>query len=158
VAQINYPQNYQGPQAPNPNLPPMQPTPYAPWPTMQPMQQPTVNVAMDRRQMPGTPTPELIQIIQVLRESPYPAQREWASNTLSTYEWRAHPEVVQVLLQAAQQDPAAIVRASCVYSLGRMNAASEPVVSTLYTLRNDADPRVRQEVEQALVRLGVGRQ
>ena len=60
---------------------------------------------------------------------------------------------MQLLLQAAQQDPAATVRASCVYSLAHMNAASEPVVSTLYMLRNDGDPRVRQEVEQALVRL-----
>ena len=111
---------------------------------------------MDRRQplTSGTANADLVQVLKVLRESPYPAQREWASNTLGTYDWRSHPEVVQVLLHGAQQDPAATVRASCVYSLGHMNAASEPVVSTLYTLRNDGDPRVRQEVEQALVRLG----
>jgi len=164
LAQTNYPQNYQGPQAPNPYAPQMQQMPQQPLQPIQysplPNQQQMVNQAMERRQVSGplVSSPELLQVIKVLRESPYPAQREWASNTMATYDWRAHPEVVQVLLQGAQQDPAATVRASCVYSLGRMNAASEPVVSILYTLRNDGDPRVRQEVEQALVRLGVNRQ
>ena len=160
VAQINYPQNYQGPQPPNPMTPqmqqPIQPIQYNP----AAMQQPAVNMAMDRPRQTQTQqaaNQELVQVIQVLRESPYPAQREWASNTLSTYDWRVHPEVVQVLLQGAQQDPAATVRASCAYSLGRMNAASEPVITTLHTLRNDGDPRVRHEVEQALIRLGASR-
>lgn len=154
VAQANFPPLYAGSQTPNPAAPqvrqPIQPAQYnagaAP---------PAPNLAVERRPTPltGAPSAELAQILKVLRESPYPAQREWASNTLGTYDWRAHPEIVQLLLQAAQQDPAATVRASCVYSLAHMNAASEPVISTLYMLRNDADSRVRQEVEQALVRL-----
>jgi hypothetical protein len=124
-----------------------------------PAAQPTFNPAMDRRQAPisANPAMDMAQILQVLRASPYPAQREWAANTLSTYDWRGHPEAVQTLLQAAKEDPAATVRASCVYSLGRMNAASEPVITTLSMLRNDGDPRVRQEVEQALARLGANR-
>ncbi len=122
-----------------------------------PANQPTNNPAMDRRQAPGTQSQEQTQAMQALRDSPYPAQREWAANTLGTYDWRAHPEVVQVLLSAAQQDAAATVRSACVYSLAHMNAASEPVMSVLYGLRNDGDPRVRQEVDQALVRLGAAR-
>ena len=154
---VNYPQNYQGPQAPNPFAQhPIQPVQYQ----QVVMPQPAINVAMDRRLMPAPAVnnQELSQLLQVLRESPYPAQREWAANSLSTYDWRAHPELVQVLLQVAQQDPAAVVRASCVYSLGRMNAACEPVITTMYTLRNDGDPRVRQEVEQTLTRLGANKQ
>ncbi len=170
VAQTNFPANYQGPQPPNPmyqqgqqQYPPMQYNPasaqYNPAPAQyNPASAPqapvnAISLATERRMVPGAnQDPE--QFMKVLRESPYPAQREWASNTLSTFDWRAHPEIVQILLQVAQQDPAATVRASCVYSLGRMNAASEPVMSLLNTLRNDGDPRVRQEVEQALIRLG----
>jgi hypothetical protein len=123
-------------------------------------QQPATNSAMDRRNAPvaDTPDPAVAQLVKVLHESAYPAQREWAANTLATYDYRVHPDIVLVLLEIAQHDPAATVRASCVYSLGRMKAASEPVISTLYTLRNDGDARVRQEVEQALARLGVKRQ
>jgi len=122
---------------------------------------PVNNPAMDRRQSSaaGASGSELERIIQVLRESSYPAQREWAANTLATYDSRDRPDVVQLLMTVAQQDPAATVRAACVYSLGRTKSASEPVLNVLYTLRNDSDPRVREEVERALVRLaGTGKQ
>jgi hypothetical protein len=153
--------NYQGPQPPNPTplpiQPPVQPIQYSPVPAPQP----AANPAMDRRQAPGDAPraaaaagSELPQIVHVLRESPYPAQREWASYALATYDWRAHPDIVQALLVTAQRDPAGTVRAACIYSLGRMNAASEPVISLMHNLRNDSDPRVRQEVERALAQFG----
>lgn len=142
----------------------VQPAQYTPAPqgnAQIPAAQPLVNQAMDRRSTPasavGNPQ-EIAQLLQVLRESPYPAQREWAANSLATFDWRLHPEVVQALITSAQQDPAATVRAGCVYGLARMNAASEPVLAALQTLRNDGDNRVRQEVEQALIRLGVKQQ
>jgi hypothetical protein len=161
MAQVNFPQNYQGPQPPNPfgnqgqqQMPPQyQPQQYQP----APMSQPSTNSATERHMVPGA-NADASQFMQVLRESPYPAQREWASNTLSTFDWRSHPEIVQLLLQVAQQDPTPTVRASCIFSLGRMNAASEPVIAILNTLRADGDPRVRQEVEQALYRMGATKQ
>ncbi len=156
VAQTNFPANYQGPQPPNPfhtqAQQQVQPTQYSPAPAPQATINPVITVS-ERRMVPGA-SQDPAEFMKALRESPYPAQREWASSTLSTFDSRAHPEIVQLLLQVAQQDPAATVRASCVYSLGRMNAASEPVMSILKALRNDGDPRVRQEVEQALIRLG----
>jgi len=140
-------------------LPPAQPMQYHAATPQSPMQAslPLTNPAMDRRQAPVTApaNPELPQILRVMRESAYPAQREWAAYALATYEWRSQPGVVRALMQTAQQDPAATVRAASVYSLGRMNASSEPVVNLFYSLRSDNDPRVRQEVEQALARLGV---
>ena len=60
-------------------------------------------------------------------------------------------------MQIGQQDPAATVRAACVYTLARMKAASEPVVNLFYTLRSDNDPRVRQEADQALARMDLER-
>lgn len=113
-----------------------------------------VNAAMDRR----TQQPEsqaVSNLVQVLYDSAYPAQREWAAQTLATYDHRNHPQVLQALCTAARQDPAATVRAGCVYSLSRLNIQGEPVLSTLQTLRTDTDPRVRQEVDEAYQRLGV---
>ena len=134
--------------APMPYPPPMaQPQPMMP---QQPIQQ------VGHQQQPAQPSTaqQVEQLIKVLRESPYPAQREWAAQSLTSFEWRAHPHIVPSLLQSASQDPAGSVRAGCVYCLGRMQAAVEPVFTTLHAMRNDIDPRVRQEVQQSLVRLG----
>jgi HEAT repeat protein len=158
--QVTYPANYSGPLPPNP-VPAQAPS----------MIQPTGfnpavngNPAMDRRPTPGAAGAaapagadaiNLGQLINVLQESPYPAQREWAAANLATFDWRVYPHLPQVLVQAARQDSAPTVRAAAVYSLSRMNLQSEPVLSTLQALRGDADPRVRQEVEQAFVRMGM---
>ena len=150
---MNFARQYQGPQAPNPVGPgPIMPAAYAPmpYPPMMP-QQPVQQAAY---QQPSAPAAQVDQLIKVLRESPYPAQREWAAQSLTSFEWRTHPHIVPNLLQSASQDPAASVRAGCVFCLGRMQAAVEPVFNTLNSMRNDIDPRVRQEVQQTLVRLG----
>lgn len=139
---------YAGPMPPqNPFAPPMMPTmPTMPMAQVQPvnyqapMPQPTMNQQIE-------------QMIKLMRESPYPSQREVAAQSLANFDWKAHPHIVPALLQGASQDPAASVRAGCVSCLGRMGAALEPVMTTLQTMRNDIDPRVRQEVEQALGRL-----
>jgi hypothetical protein len=162
----NFSRQYVGPQAPNPFAAnPAVQTGYAPapYPPMVPMhammpQQPTMQpVAHQQQPVPSqqqTITQQVEQLIKVMRESPYPAQREWAAQSLTSFEWRAHPQIVPALLQSASHDPAASVRAGCVYCLGRMQAAVEPVFGTLYAMRNDIDPRVRAEVEQAVTRLG----
>jgi hypothetical protein len=162
----NMSRQYVGPQAPNPFAAnPSVQTGYAPapYPPMAPMhammpQQPTMQPVAHQQQ----PVPmqhqaimqQVEQLIKVMRESPYPAQREWAAQSLTSFEWRAHPQIVPALIQSASQDPAASVRAGCVYCLGRMQAAVEPVFGTLHAMRNDTDLRVRAEVEQALGRLG----
>ena len=154
--QVSYPATYAGPQAPNPVA-------------QQPIQQaqfvqPAVgfNPAMDRRvvqasaqQLAASDSNTLANLVRVLQESPYPAQREWAATNLSTFDWRVHPHLTQVLVQTARQDSVASVRAAAIYSLSRMNVQSEPVLGTLHALRGDADPRVRQEVEQAYIRMGL---
>lgn len=157
---------YQGPQPPNPVQGQVQPAIY---PQQMPAGAMLDNPAMDRRgapqsvpqqqsQLPMTNTVELAHFFQVLKESPYPAQREWAANNLSTVDVRQHPEVVAILLDCAKRDPAATVRAGCVYNLSRLGVNSEPIVNTLNMLRQDSDARVRQEVEQAFQRMGVNKQ
>lgn len=113
------------------------------------------NPAMDRPSMLASYGSILAQVISVLRESPFPAQREWAASTLATYDWRTQPHVLSALLNAAQHDPAGSVRASCAFSLGKMNANVEQVRTALQALSTDSDPRVRQEAAQALRRFGV---
>src|SRR5262249_49613587 len=81
-----------------------------------------------------------------LKESMCPSQREWAASRLAEFDARTQPAVVDVLVRAAKEDPAAIVRAACVRSLARMGVASQ-VAATLQALKSDADPRVAQEAE-----------
>jgi hypothetical protein len=90
------------------------------------------------------------QLLAALRDSLYPSEREVAAERLAGYKWQSEPEVVQALVQAARHDPAPLVRAGCVRSLGRMKANTIHVVNAVQALKADTDPRVRQEVEQAL--------
>ncbi len=150
----NYARQYMGPLPPqNPFGPPM-PAGYL-YPPMMP-QQPMIQPAgyQQMMQTPAAQTQQVEQLIKVMRENAYPAQREWAAQMLASYEWRMHPQIVPALLQSAAQDPAATVRAGCVTCLGRMQAAVEPVFGTLHAMRSDIDPRVRSAVEQAFVQLG----
>jgi HEAT repeat protein len=71
---------------------------------------------------------------------------------LGTCDWRSNPQVVQLLLTTAREDPAAMVRAAAVGTLGRMGVTTEAVQAACHQLKSDADPRVRQEAEQALIR------
>jgi hypothetical protein len=163
IAQVNYPSNYQGPMPPNPmigsNMPPM---PYQqpmqpPMPYQQPMLQ-YGNPAMDRPGMApaGQGAGSISHMLGTLRDSISPAERELAALNLCHQDWRSHPEIVQVLLSSARQDPAATVRAGCIHSLAMQNLHTEPVLTTLNALKGDPDPRVRQEAEQALIRLSGG--
>ena len=61
--------------------------------------------------------------------------------------------MVQALVTAAREDPAATVRAGCAYNLGRMRVATDPVLATLEQLKTDRDPRVRSDADHALARL-----
>jgi hypothetical protein len=93
------------------------------------------------------------QLIQTLRDALYPSQREYAAEALAALDWRTHPQVFDALLTAARDDPAATVRMTCVRCLSSMNVNSSLVAMTFESLKSDSDPRVRNEVEQALAKL-----
>jgi hypothetical protein len=95
----------------------------------------------------------LQQLQAMLRDSLYPSQREWAADRLSLHDWRVEPQVLDSLMTAAREDPAPMVRAGCVRSLGKMKANTVPVVAVIQAMRGDSDPRVREEVDQALATL-----
>jgi hypothetical protein len=93
------------------------------------------------------------EMVMTLRGSLYPSQREWAADRLSGFDWRMQPEVVEALVSVGRCDPAPLVRAGCLRALAKMHAASVPAIGLARDLRNDADVRVRQEAEQALLAL-----
>lgn len=98
--------------------------------------------------------PQMIhQLMQTLREGLYPSQREMAAEALAALDCRAFPQVFEVVLGAAKDDPAPTVRATCIRCLGNLNLPPTVLMMTLQTLKADADPRVRLEAEQALARL-----
>ncbi len=101
---------------------------------------------------PGSPY-DLSPLVAVLRESLYPSQREDAAEQLGAMDWRRQPEVVDILVERARDDPAPTVRAECVRSLGRLKANTLPAVEAVKFLQSDVDVRVRHEAEDAYATL-----
>jgi len=163
------PMGYQGPMPPSPvgnmqgyPMPMPQPQPYPmpmmaqPYPMpMMPMQPAMVyaNPAMDRPGMPVAAGLSMQQSINILQSSIFPTQRETAVIQLSTCDWRTYPQIVNMLLTTAKEDPAAMVRVAAVSGLGRMGIATDAVITTFNQLKHDSDARVRLEAEQALTRM-----
>jgi hypothetical protein len=73
-----------------------------------------------------------------------------AADELAVHDWHTQPAVVQALVLAAREDPAATVRAGCVRVLVRMKAATPAVITALQGMKDDQDERVRKEVAAAL--------
>lgn len=150
---------YQGPLPPDPfhTAAPqmMQPVGYPQAPMGFP-QYPALQLASYTEAAPAAPpTSQLGQLMDLLRNSPYPAQRELAAAYLASGDWRVDPRlVITALLNGAKQDPAPTVRAGCITNLMRMNVTTAPYRAVLEELRTDADPRVRDAAEAAIMRLG----
>ncbi|HXG09462.1 MAG TPA: HEAT repeat domain-containing protein [Gemmataceae bacterium] len=104
------------------------------------------------RPVPGA-APDVSQMLTTLRESVFPSQREWAADKLAACKWQTHPHVVEALVTALKDDPAATVRAACARSLAKMNANTVPVIGALQASKDDPDANVRREAEQALATL-----
>jgi hypothetical protein len=91
------------------------------------------------------------EVLAILRDSPYPSQREVAVESLASADWHTDPNVIPVLIETATEDAAGTVRAACVRCLVTMGANTGPVLQTLQRLQGDPDIRVRREVQAACV-------
>ncbi|GIW78755.1 MAG: hypothetical protein KatS3mg105_0562 [Gemmatales bacterium] len=98
-------------------------------------------------------TPDVQELLMVLRNSIYAMQREWAVKQLGRCDWRSHPEVVDALLTAVRHDESANVRITCLRTLADMDVQTQSVISTIRALRTHPDPRIEKEAENALKRL-----
>jgi hypothetical protein len=94
------------------------------------------------------------QSLATLKDALCPSQREMAAEHLAELNWRVQPQVVESLMKAAKEDPAATVRAACVRALAHMQVNTAEVVAAMRDLKTDRDPHVRQEAEEALGALG----
>jgi hypothetical protein len=157
-------------QAGNAFSPPSAPTmpkQMATEPTPANPQGPTMTAMADPRALPS-PLPAVAnatppapsntpQLVAVLRDSLYPSQREWAVESLSSQRSsQSNPQVVQALISAAKEDPAATVRAGCVRAIAQLQIKTMPAMTAVQSLKCDPDPRVRREAEQALPMLTGG--
>lgn len=95
-------------------------------------------------------------LLNLLRTSVNPFQREWAVESLATTDCRGNPDVVPTLVKSAREDAAATVRTACVRRLTAMNVNTPQVVATFQALKSDPDPRVQNAAAQGLVKLGAG--
>ena len=149
----------------------MQPMPGAPMPGMMPMMPPQGPVVGMNPLMAVPPTPVAInktgglhdsesvpQLLASLKDSQLPSQREWAAEQLSELNWRQQPYIADGLARSAKEDSAASVRAACVHALAHLKVDKPEVVAVVQELRNDRDPRVRSEVEEALSTLAAAPQ
>jgi len=115
---------------------------------------PPTQVASGAAAMPAGPA-SVPQMLATLKDSLYPSQREWAVEQLSELNGRGQPQVVQSLTKCAKEDPAATVRAACVHALAQMKVNTTEVAAVVQELKNDRDPRVRHEADEALTALGL---
>jgi hypothetical protein len=102
---------------------------------------------------PAGPGIDLQSLLNQMRDSMLPSQREWAADKLAEYDWRQQPQIVDAMMQSAKDDPAASVRAGCVHTLAKMNVNTPPVIATIRSLRSDPDQRVQREASDALAKL-----
>jgi HEAT repeat protein len=107
----------------------------------------------DTVQVAETPSASVPQLLAMLKDALYPSQREEAADRLAALGVKAHPAILDNLLAAAKEDPAATVRASCVRSLARLNVDRPDVIAAIQALKSDKDEHVRQEANQALLTL-----
>jgi hypothetical protein len=89
-------------------------------------------------------------LLEKLKDSLYPSQREWAAEGLTSANWQVHPEIVEALCKAATDDPAPTVRARCAHSLAQMEIRSAKALDTIHKLQADGNEAVRAQADQAL--------
>jgi HEAT repeat protein len=94
-------------------------------------------------------------MMATLKDNLYPSQRELAVEQLAGLNWHQHPQVVDSIMTAAKDDPAATVRAACVHALAQMQVNTAQVAALMQTLQDDREFCVRQEATEALKTLGV---
>jgi hypothetical protein len=133
------------------SVPPTQniaPAGYPPHPGMMMPPAPMAPMSPQSWNLPSDPA----HLLSVLRDALLPSQREMAADKLAALDWKTNGAVVQALMQAAKEDPAATVRAGCIHSLVKMNANIMPVIAVCNASKSDTDPRVQHEAAEALAK------
>jgi hypothetical protein len=101
---------------------------------------------------PASPDVDVQSLLNQMRDSMLPSQREWAAHKLAELDCRQQPSIIDSLVESARGDPAASVRAGCIHCLVKMNVCTPPVMAALKSLCSDPDSRVQHEASEALAR------
>lgn len=112
-----------------------------------------VNYRIPTASLPTSPREavSLPELFATLNNSLYPSQREMAVERISAFNWKVYPQVAEILLHAAQTDPAPMVRVACIRVLVQQQASTPYTLQALQMVKvNDKDARVRTEAESAL--------
>ncbi|MSR30771.1 MAG: hypothetical protein EXR99_04620 [Gemmataceae bacterium] len=94
-----------------------------------------------------------LDLVGILKSAIYPSQREWAAEQLGAMGAQGNPAIGAILLSSAKEDPAPMVRASCLRALRGMKIHNMEVMEAIQALRTDTDPRVRSEADLILIQL-----
>jgi hypothetical protein len=98
------------------------------------------------------PAARLPALIGTLRTDPEEKKRERAAEELRHFDPNAYPEIVAVLIDALQHDPADGVRLEAVQSLAKLRPVSQQVGWALeQAVEHDRSRRVRLQARSALV-------
>lgn len=100
---------------------------------------------------PSSATSASTQPAPKLEEARVP-QRESQVSELSS-----NPQVLRAVLQTLNSDPSPAVRMAAAKALGKLGNGSDEVIQALLRQRNDADSRVRSEVDRSIVLIISGR-
>jgi hypothetical protein len=114
---------------------------------------PPVSEARAAERSTPEPNVDIPHLLTLLKSALYPSHREWAADNLAVLDGHKHPQVVEALLKAAKEDPAATVRTGCIRGLGTMHANNPAVLAALEHLKSDASPQVSQEANRVLAQL-----
>jgi hypothetical protein len=101
---------------------------------------------------PAAPDVDVQSLLNQMRNSMLPSQREWAAQKLAELDCRQQPSIIDSLVESAKGDPAASVRAGCIHCLVKMNVCTPPVMAAMKYLCSDPDSRVQREASEALAR------
>jgi hypothetical protein len=96
---------------------------------------------------------EIRPYLHDLKTALRPTVRERAASALAEGRYGWKPEVKAILFRVAQEDPAASVRAHCIWLLSRLGYHESEYVDFLDAVATSGPPSVQQAARLALVKL-----
>lgn len=111
----------------------------------------SAGIIFNRKAKPA-PAQRVPELIGILKGDPNEGKREAAADELRQYDPKAYPEIVPVLMDAAQRDAKPEVRAEAVQSLGKLRPVSQEVgLMFEQVLANDSSNKVKWQARTALL-------
>ncbi|MCE9529841.1 MAG: hypothetical protein K8T89_01670, partial [Planctomycetes bacterium] len=109
------------------------------------------------RNMPGAGYPtvaiekqRMLEMMETLKHALRPSERMTAAEDLAKGPFSRGADVHDALLLAAQEDPAGIVRATCIRCLSKLGVRDHKFMTLLAESQEDENPDIRDEAKYAM--------